>query len=259
MKKFIYLLAISLSFVNFSCASLFSNSANGLCNCTCPACLNCTGKHHIPLTVDQQAKQDSVKAEQEKRKAALDSLLSMDYTIVHYEVKDPEPYVWEENEMISTPKEDLLATFRAITKSAANGGHTEYVHSNINTDYKENDFYFYFVVKDGVPEPLRFVAHYYADDPINFNKLMFTIDGFKYEYVPKDLNRRNEGKFYSENFDNQLDAGARDLVAALGRGQYANMLLVSEDGVSHRIFFTEKQLKNFRDTYQLYRLLGGKL
>ena len=66
MKKLIYLLAITLSFVNFSCASLFSNQSNGLCSCTCQACLNCTGKHHIPLTADQLAKQDSIKAEQEK-------------------------------------------------------------------------------------------------------------------------------------------------------------------------------------------------
>ena len=48
MKKFIYLLAFSFAFVNYSCttlANLFGGA--GVCNCTCAACVNCTGKHHV--------------------------------------------------------------------------------------------------------------------------------------------------------------------------------------------------------------------
>ena len=104
MKKFIYLLAFSFAFVNYSCttlANLFGGA--GVCNCTCAACVNCTGKHHV-LTEEQKAALEAqqLKQAQEdaKRQAELDSLLNMDYTIVHYdlpEVKN-DPYKWDDDE-----------------------------------------------------------------------------------------------------------------------------------------------------------------
>lgn len=257
MKKFIYLLTCSLAFVNVSCASLFQSSSKGICNCTCEACLNCHNKHHVPLTAEQIARQDSIKAEKVKHDAELDSLLNMDYSLVHYEASEPEPYKWDPNEVITTSQETLLAKFN--TRQPTTGGDTEYLLKNINSSVKENDIYFYFNTKDGVPEPLRLVVHYYADDPINFNKLRFNIDDFKYEYVPTGLNRSNDGKYYTENFDNAMNEASRDLVAALAHCTYANVVLVNEKGVSHRIFFNEKQLQNFRHTYELYRKMGGNL
>lgn len=256
MKKIIYLLTFSLAIVNVSCASLFSASGSD-CNCTCPACLNCAHKHHGPLSADMLARQDSIKKVKSQRDAELDSLLNMDYSIVHYEVSGPEPYKWEPNEVISTPQETLMELFR--TGKPTTGGDAEYTLKAINTSPKVNDIYFYFNTKDGKPEPLRFVVHFYADDPINFNKLIFNLDGFKYEYVPTGIKRTNEGKFYFENFDNALNEQSRDFVAGLAHCEYAEVLLVSERGVNHRIFFSEQQLKHFKETYQLYRKMGGTL
>lgn len=253
MKKIVYLLAFLLALVNFSCASLFST--DGVCNCNCAACINCNNKHHLPLTAEQIAMQDSIKALQEKHKAELDSLLNMDYSLVHYEVAPPEPYKWEPNEVISTPLEELEPLFRTSLSDAG----AEYLLKEVNSSYKDNDCYFYFKTKDGVPEPLRFVVHFYADDPIKFDKLRFTIDDFKYEFVPTDIKRSNDGKYYAEYFDNAMDESSRDLVAALARCYYANMLMVNEKGVSHRIYFSEKQLKHFRSVYELYRKMGGEL
>ncbi len=255
MKKIIYLLTFTLAFVNVSCASLFS-SLGADCSCTCPACLNCAHKHHAPLSA-QFAHQDSVNKAKSLRDAELDSLLNMDYTIIHYEVSGPEPYKWEPNEVISTPQETLMALFR--TGSPTTGGDTEYILKEINSSTKVNDIYFYFNTKDGVPEPLRFVVHFFADDPINFNKLVFNLDGFKYEYVPTGIKRTNDGKYYSENFDNAMNEQSRDIVAGLAHCEYADMLLVSERGVNHRIFFSEDQLRHFKETYQLYRKMGGTL
>ena len=256
MKKFIYLLTLPLAIVNISCASLFSASG-GDCNCTCPACLNCVHKHHGPLSADMLARQDSINKVKSQRDAELDSLLNMDYTIIHYEVSGPEPYKWDPNEVISTPQEELMALFR--TGKPSTGGDTEYLLKEVNSSYKVNDIYFYFNTKNGVPEPLRFVVHFYADDPVNFSKLSFNIDGFKYEYVPTGIKRSTEGKFYSEGFDNAMDEHSRDIVAGLAHCSAANVLLVSEKGVSHRLYLTEKQLKHFKDTYELYRKMGGKL
>lgn len=257
MKKIIYLLAFSFAFVNLSCASLFSSFNNGACTCTCAACINCTNKHHVPLTAAQLAKQDSINAQKALRDAELDSLLNMDYTIVHYEIAEPEPYKWEPDEVISTPQETLMALFR--TGKAITGGDTEYLHKEINSSTKVNDIYVYFNTANEVPEPLRFVVHFYADDPINFDKLRFNIDGFKYEYVPTNIKRSNDGKFYSENFDNAMNADSRDIIAGLAHCTYADVLLVNEKGISHRIFFSDKQLKHFKETYELYRKMGGQL
>lgn len=253
MKKIIYLLTFSFAFVNLSCASLFSGG-DAACTCTCPACLNCAHKHHSPLTY---ANQDSVKAAKAWRDAELDSLLNMDYTIIHYDVSGPEPYKWDPNEVINTPQEDLMALFRTGTPST--GGDTEYLLKDINSSYKANDIYFYFNTKDGVPEPLRLVVHFYADDPIKFYKLRFDLDGFQYEYEPTNIKRTTEGKFYAEGFDNAMDEKSRDFVAGLAHCEAADVLLVSERGVNHRLYLTEKQLKHFKETYELYRKMGGKL
>jgi hypothetical protein len=261
MKKFIYLLAFSFAFVNYSCttlANLFGGA--GVCNCTCAACVNCTGKHHV-LTEEQKAALEAqqLKQAQEdaKRQAELDSLLNMDYTIVHYdlpEVKN-DPYKWDDDEEITTPKDSLLALFNVNSKN----GELEFIHKGINTNEKENDCYIYFTTdKDGVPSPLRLVVHYYADDPINFYMLKFTLGRFPYEFTPTKINRSNDGKFYTENFDNALDVNSRDIVAGLAQCKYANILLVSKD-VSHRLYLTDKQIERFRNTYKLYRLMGGKL
>lgn len=201
------------------------------------------------------AVQTAKSEEEARRKAEIDSLLNIDYsTPIKFEFKDPEPYKWEENEVIEAPQDSLLAHFNTQ-------GGRQFIHKEINSSFKSNDFYFYFNATDSVPEPLRFVAHFYADDPVEFVRLKFNIDGFNYVYTPTNISRTRDGKYYAENFDNAMNTSddARNLVAALGRCSYANMLLVSDTGVSHRIFFSEKQLQHFRATYQLYRLMGGKL
>jgi hypothetical protein len=203
-----------------------------------------------------QAQQKKQNEEEARRNAELDSLLNMDYTIVHYDLPDgPTPYVWEENEEITTPIDSLEALFK---KTELSNGETEYILRGINTNYKENDVYFYFTVKDGVPQPLRFVVHYYADDPVEFYTLKMKLNRFDYEYTPKKIQRSTEDIYFSERFDEALDAESRDFVSGLAHCEYANILLQSKK-VSHRLYLTEKQLNRFRDTYKLYRLMGGTL
>ena len=265
MKKFIYLLALAMVFVNYSCASLASLfGGNGVCNCSCAACVNCTGKHRHVLSGEELAQlqlaQSTLSDQQARRKAELDSLLNMDYTIVHYDVPDPTihiPFSWDDNEVITESRDSLDALFNK--SKATTGGDIQYVHKGINTSYKENDVYFYFNTKDGVPQPLRMVVHFYADDPIEFNTLKMQLERFKYEFEPTKVHRSTEGQFYVENFDQALDGTCRDFVAGLAKCEFGNILLHSKGGVSHRIYLTDKQLRHFRDTYKLYRLMGGKL
>lgn len=204
------------------------------------------------------AEQKALKEREDSiRKAEIEALLSEDYTLVQYVEPDPEPYKWDDDEEIETPIDSLTPHFKTIV----NGEKLQYFHKDIDSSFKVNDFYFYFNTVNGVPEPLHFVGHYYADDAVEFERLSFSIDSFTYKYTPTNLQRSRDGKFFAENFDNAMNTSheARNLVAALGHCYYANMLLVSDTGVSHRIFFNAEQMKRFRQTYELYRLMGGKL
>lgn len=254
----------SLVFINYSCASLsaFLNGAHE-CNCDCDICRLCRNKH-LNLSPEDQARlqalvngQSTTQGVKSTRDAELDSLLNMDYSIVIYdlpEIKEPEPITWDDNEVITTPIDSLMPLF----KSASTSGDGEYIMKDINTSFKENDIYFYFKTKNGVPEPLRLVVHYYADDPVEFDDLQFEIDYFNYEFKPNNIKRIKDGIYFSEQFDEAMDAKSRDLAAALAHCREANVLLHSKK-VSHRLYLNEMQLKNFRETFKLYRLMGGKL
>lgn len=267
MKKLIYLLVSSLAFINTSCASLsnFFNGSSGACNCDCEVCRLCKNKQHAHnLSPQDQARLQALATGQSqsqediKRRAEIDSLLNIDYSIVIYDIpdiKEPEPYTWDDDEKISTPIDSLMPLFRTSTNS---NGETQYIMKGINTSFKENDVYFYFKTKNGVPEPLRLVVHYFADDPVEFYDLKFEIDYFDYDFTPSNINRTKDGIYFSEQFDDEMGSESRDLAAALAHCRAANVLLHSKK-VSHRLYMTEKQLMNFRETYKLYRLMGGKL
>ncbi len=274
MKKFFYLLAFTFMLVNSSCSSFqsFLNGSDGVCNCTCSACVNCVTKHgkHVSPSYQQTQITQQLNDEEARRKATLDSLLNLDFSIVHYDVpEDPTPadnvikvnvpYYWDENEEIAAPLDSLSRLFKTTKTEDV----TEYVHKGTKTDVSKNDIYFYFTVKDGVPEPMHLVVNYYADDPIEFESLKLNIDGYKYDYKPTNIKREKQGKFYIERFDNVLTDKSRDMAAALSKCRYvggaSNILLHSKKGVSHRVYLTKDQAKHFRDTYNLYRKMGGKL
>ena len=177
-------------------------------------------------------KKAEIEAKRQARKAELDSLLNVDYT-----------------------KSSIPELFTVANVN----GKERYLYNGITLDIKENDVFFYFTVENGKPE-LRFRAEFYADDPIEFSRLEFTIDKFKYTYVPKNLNRGKDGsKFYYENFDEPVDDSSKDLAYALSHCRWAVMTFISDRGVNHRIYFKKPHIDRFRDIYQMYRLLGGEL
>ena len=264
MKKLIYLLAISFVFVNYSCAAIgkligvcgCSNCKNGVCSCA-----SCDGNNPVYTGgVAQQQVNASFNEEQAKRRAMLDSLENLDFTIVDYDIPDVEdrvrkPYVWNDEEVITAPVDSLKSLF----KTTAVAGGTQYIHKEINSDVTSNDIYFYFTVNNGVPDSLHLVVHYYADDPIDFHTLKIYVDGFNYEFNPVNIKHETQGKFYIERFDNEFNHDNRDVAAALAKCKYAGNILLASKNVSHRIYLSEEQVKHFRDTYLLYRLMGGKL
>lgn len=197
-------------------------------------------------------KKAEIEAKRQARKAELDSLLNVDYT--KSSIPERKPYVWKNDDV----NKDINELKELFTVANVNGKE-RYLYNGITLDIKENDVFFYFTVENGKPE-LRFRAEFYADDPIEFSRLEFTIDKFKYTYVPKNLNRGKDGsKFYYENFDEPVDDSSKDLAYALSHCRWAVMTFISDRGVNHRIYFKKPHIDRFRDIYQMYRLLGGEL
>ena len=96
-------------------------------------------------------------------------------------------------------------------------------------------------------------------DYLLFSPTEILVDGFPYEFTPKKVNYSKDGRFFMENFDEELGHADRDLAYALAHCKKANVVLVSSSGVNHRLFFREKDLRHFKQVFEAYRALGGRL
>ena len=117
-----------------------------------------------------EAEQKAREARKAALQAQLDSLLAIEYTIddLHY---GPQPLVWVD-EPITESKADLM--------KALDTNPDKVMPKNVTMEVTNNDMFFYFHLVDGKPEQLRFHAQYYADDPLNIEKIRFVVNGFDY-------------------------------------------------------------------------------
>jgi len=266
MRKIVNLILLAFLSMNFCATAQKVVNHEPICTFDCKECRKLKEKYRkehgiTKAEADRIAKENAAKrAKQEKLDAELDSMLNIDYSKGFVDIAKEyvyvDPLVWNDDEVIVTPIDTLKSVFR--TSKSTTGGDTRYLHKEINDNYKENDVYLYFNTTNGVPDPIRFVVHYYADDAVDFEKLIFTINNKTFEYVPKSVNRTRDGIYYAENIDVAFGPEQKDLVAALAHGYYAHMSLYSKK-VSHRIFFNKKHLDHFKRTYELYRLMGGTM
>ena len=58
----------------------------------------------------------------------------------------------------------------------------------VSTDKTSNEVYFALAMPeaDSLPGPLRLCVQYCADDPLDFDQMIFTIDGYDYPFYPAD-------------------------------------------------------------------------
>lgn len=186
-----------------------------------------------------------------EEQAALDSLLSIDYSPVEYGYRR---MTWRDLPVTRTV-EQLAPGF----SMAENG---DCLSKYVSLEKTSNEVYFAFSMQEGdsVPGPLRLCVHYCADDPIDLDQLLFTIDGYDYPFYPGETQRGSlPGNLYWEQSDDVLNKVYRDLVYALAHSNWVAMKLVSKRGINHVKMLTDGQRKDFADTLDLYRLLGGKL
>ena len=183
--------------------------------------------------------------------AALDSLLSIDYSIEEYGYRR---MTWRDLP-VTTTIDQLLPYF---TVDETGDCYSKYV----SRDSVSNEVYFTFTVHDGdsLPGPLRLRVQYCADDLLDFDQLVFTIDGYDYMYYP---NSHESGaiddRLFWELSDDVLQPAYRDLVYALAHSNWIALKLMSTRGIHHVKMLTDGQRADFSNTLDLYRLLGGNL
>lgn len=137
----------------------------------------------------------------------------------------------------------------------------EYRSKYVTGDSVGNEVYFAFDLdEDSVPGPLRLCVNYCGDRAIEYDQVVFTVDGFDYAFYPSSPRHgRTAGGQYWAASDDELQHAYRDLVYALTHGQWAMLKLMGMNGGSRIKMLTDGQLEDLFNTLALYRLLGGEI
>ena len=185
-----------------------------------------------------------------EEQAHLDSLLAEDYSYKEYGYRR---MTWRDLPVTTTI--DQLSPGFIVDESG--DCYSKYV----SREKVSNEVYFTFALpEDSMPGPLRLRVQYCADDPLDFDQIIFTIDGFDYPFYPKVTERNTlPGGLYSEWSDDVLKAAYKDLVYALAHSNWVAVKLMSTRGIHHVKMLTDGQRTDFANTLDLYRLLGGEL
>jgi hypothetical protein len=181
--------------------------------------------------------------------AKLDSLLNADYSITEYGFRR---MIWRDLPVTTTI--DRLAPSFVVSEAG------DYVSKYVSYERTSNEVFFTFAMaeEDSLPEPLRLCVHYCADDPIDFDQLIFSIDGYDYPFYPSETQygELTDGLYWQWS-DDELVAPYKDLVYALAHSHWVAIKLMSKRGIHHVKMLTDGQRADFAATLDLYRLLGG--
>lgn len=129
----------------------------------------------------------------------------------------------------------------------------------VTGDSVGNEVYFSFLMdEDRLTGPLRLSVRYCGDAPVEYDQVVFTIDGHDYTFYPTEPRhgKRQDGLWWAAS-DDELQPAYRDLVYALAHGSWIMMKLQGMGGVSRIKVLTDGQRSDFADTLALFRLLGG--
>jgi len=183
--------------------------------------------------------------------AIVDDLINADYSIKEYGV-GLRRMTWHD-EPVTRTIDDLMPLI-AIHDDG------ECMSRYVSRDSTSNEVYFAFSFQDSVAGPLRLCVHYCADDPLHYDQLTFSIDGFDYVFYPAEPRRgETAAGLYWEMSDDVLRPAYKDLVYALAHSHWVMVKLVGERGFSHVKMLTDGQRDDFATVLALYRLLGGTL
>lgn len=138
----------------------------------------------------------------------------------------------------------------------------EYRSKYVSGDSVSNEVYFAFTIPEGdsMPEPLRLCVHYCGDIQVDYDQLVFTIDGYDYLFYPSTARYGVEadGRYWAVS-DDELQSPYRDLIYALAHGKWIMVKFKGPHGLSRVKVLNEGQLEDFANTLSLYLLMGGEV
>lgn len=130
----------------------------------------------------------------------------------------------------------------------------------VTVDEPANEVYFTFSVSDSLPGTLRLCVRYHGETPIDFDQLVFTLDGFDYTFYPADVQHgHTDGGTYWTNSDDEINPAYRDLVYALAHAHWGIIKMQGSGGLNIVKILTDGQRDDFGHTLALYLLLGGTM
>lgn len=130
----------------------------------------------------------------------------------------------------------------------------------VTIDEPGNEVYFAFSLIDSLPGPLRLCVRYGGEMPMDFDQLMFTIDGFDYTFFPADVQHgRTDGGTYWATSDDEINPAYRDLVYALAHAHWGMIKMQHSGGGNIVKILTDGQRQDFANTLALFLLLGGSI
>ena len=130
----------------------------------------------------------------------------------------------------------------------------------VSREETSNEAYFAFSFQDSVVGPLRLCVQYCGASPLNYDQVIFHIDGFDYIFYPAEPKQgiTASGQRW-ERSDDVLHPAYKDLVYALAHSHWVVLKLVGYNGISNAKVLTDGQRDDFANVLALYRLLGGEL
>lgn len=185
----------------------------------------------------------------------MSELLNKDYSIKKYDIYvEPQPITWKND-----PINRDIKSLKKNVVSAKQGGVAMLIPKGVSTSNESNEVYFAFQANgDRAMSPLYLCINYFADDPLNYNDMVFLIDGFEYYFRAESPSRGKLGaRMYWEQSCDELSTIDKDLVYALSHCHWARISLKGADGIDHVKLLNKKQLEDFTHSLELYRSMGG--
>jgi len=205
----------------------------------------------LPDSVSVEGHRLNPTSKTSSEQAALDELLGTDYSIKEYGMGICR-MTWHDEPVSATI--DELMPYITTTEQG------ECLSKYVNRDKTSNEVYFAFSFHDSIPGPLRLCVQYCADDPLNYDELTFSVDGFDYTFYPAAPERgKASGNLFWEYSDDTLRTPHKDMVYALAHSHWVILKLRGQSGISHVKMLTDGQRDDFAHVLALYRLLGGTI
>lgn len=136
----------------------------------------------------------------------------------------------------------------------------DYLSKYVTREGFTDEVYFTFNISedDSLPGPLRLCVRYRASEMLDFDQMVFSIDGYDYMFYPNEhqQGRLDNGKYWAA-CDEALGAPYKDLVFALAHGRVVALKLMSVRGTQQVKMLNDGQRADFAATLDLYRLFGG--